>query len=213
MGGERLKNIVKKSRLPWALCVFIFLFSLNIPRIFAQSEGPEQGVADIQAVDPIVAAEQTLVLGENTVPAAGPTGSTPSFWVILRTLLVLVLAAAAIYGMVYLIKRFSRRTEVRNPYLKVLASTHLGSNRYVHVVSLGSKAWLVGAAENGVNLISEIDDKDILNVMFLDDSKKGTEQGRFPDFKTILGRLGVQVKPSPTGAENIRKRRERLKGW
>jgi hypothetical protein len=81
-------------------------------------------------------------------------------------------------------------------------------------VSVGSKAWLVGAAEGGVNLISEIEDKDTLDALLLEDSRRSAEaaQGRFIDFKTMLRRLGVPVQPGAPTAENIRKRRERLKG-
>jgi len=82
------------------------------------------------------------------------------------------------------------------------------------VVSVGSKAWLVGASEGGVGLISEIEDKDILNALFLEDSRKSAEapQGRFLDFRAMLRRLGMPVESGVPGAENIRKRRERLKG-
>jgi flagellar protein FliO/FliZ len=95
----------------------------------------------------------------------------------------------------------------------VLASAHPGSNRYAHIVAAGSKAWLVGAAEGGVNLISEIEDKDMLNALFLEDSRKSAEvpAGRFLEFKTMLRRLGMPVDSGTPGADSIRKRRERLK--
>jgi flagellar protein FliO/FliZ len=128
--------------------------------------------------------------------------------------LMLALAAAAIYGVVFFIKRASRRVELRDPFLRILASAHLGSNRYAHVIALGSKAWLVGAAEGGVNLVSEIEDKDTLDALFLEDSRKSAEAapGRFIDFKTMLRRLGMKVDSGAPGADNIRKRRERIKG-
>jgi len=135
-------------------------------------------------------------------------------WAIVQMVLVLVLAAAAIYGVVFIIKRASKRTVVNDPYLKVLANSHLGANRYVHIVSVGSRVWLLGASDGGVNLISEIDDKDVINAMLLDDSRKSADntQGRFPDFLSILKRMGTSVQPRTPGANEIRKRRERLKG-
>jgi flagellar protein FliO/FliZ len=129
-------------------------------------------------------------------------------------LLVLALAAAAIYGAVYFIKRSSRPTANNDPFLKILASTHLGSNRYVHIVSVGSKAWLLGASEGGVNLISEVEDADTVNALLLEDSRKiaETSQGRIPDFLSILRRLGVKTENKDAfAADEIRKRRERLK--
>ncbi|MDR1575689.1 MAG: flagellar biosynthetic protein FliO [Treponema sp.] len=178
--------------------------------------GPESAEADPS--DPIRAAEEALLLEDaETGPPAAPVSSAGT---IFRMLLTLVLAAAAIYGAVYFIKRSSRRAEVRNPFLKILAGAHLGANRYVHIVAVGSKAWLVGAGEGGVNLIAEIEDKDILNAMFLEDSRKSAESapGRFLDFRAMLRRLGapvdsgVPVESGAPGADTIRKRRERLKG-
>ena len=188
-------------------CLCILLFSLNISHVYAQSEASEQPRAE----DPLDAFERALTQEGGTNSGQSAANPPSSIWVIFRTLLVLILAAAAIYGVVFLIKKASRRTEAQDPFLKVLASAPLGSGRYAHVVGLGSKAWLIGAAENGVNLISEIDEKEILDALFLDDSKRSAG-GRVIDFKTVLSRFGMQVKSGLPGTENISKRRDRLKG-
>ncbi|MDR1251211.1 MAG: flagellar biosynthetic protein FliO [Treponema sp.] len=184
--------------------------------VFAQSAPFPDPAAELSQTedspaDPITAAERSLILEENE---SAPAPSVSSVGTILRMVLTLALAAAAIYGVIYFIKRASRRAEVKDPFLKILASAHLGSNRYAHVVAVGSRAWLLGAAESGVHLISEIEDKDILNAMFLEDSRKSAEtpSGRFLDFKTMLRRLGIPVESGTSAADNIRKRRERLKG-
>jgi flagellar protein FliO/FliZ len=211
--------------------VFIatFIACILVPTLYAQDEeaagvpavepAAESPAAEAPAVDPLVterirAYEETLMLEE------GETGTTPSpvssVWSILRVLLTLVLVAAAIYGLVFFIKKASKGKTVRDPFLKVLASAPLGVNKNAFVVSVGSQAWLVGTAENGVNLIGEIGDKDILNAMLLEDSKRSeageTPAGRFSDFKSFLRKLGMQFESGEPGPGNIRKRRERLKG-
>lgn len=221
MGGEKLNWSYGVNRpLFAAFLAGVCLFVIN-SRIFAQQEvSPDWGasVADESpqtngSTDPIRAAEQALIL-EETAAGPGPTAPALSLGTILRMLLTLVLAAAAIYGVIYVIKRASRRVEVRDPFLKILAGAHLGSNRYVHIVAVGSKAWLVGAGEGGVQLIAEIEDKDMLNALFLEDSRKNAEgaPGRFLDFRAMLRRLGMPVESGLPGADAIRKRRERLKG-
>jgi len=212
LGGERLKLLKNNYRRFPAVFLIIFLFSLNISRVFAQSEAGDQTPA--QTTGPIRTAEQSIPYPTDTNAAQTSANSASSIWVVVRMLLVLVLAAAAIYGVVFFIKKAARPSIARDPYLKILASAPLGTNRSAYVISLGSKAWLVGAAENGVNLISEIDEKEILDAMLLDDSKKssGPGGGRVLDFKTILSRFGWQLKAGMPGADNIRKRRERLKG-
>jgi flagellar protein FliO/FliZ len=208
LGGEKLK-FINKCRLPWTVYLFILLFSINNLRAHAQSETPEQ------TIDPITAAEQNLPVEGGDDAAPIPVGGAGSVWGIVRMLLVLALAAAAIYGVVFFIKKGARRADTLDPYLKVLAGVHLGGGRYAQVLSLGSKAWLVGVSDGGVTLISEIEDKEILDTMLLDDSKKSAERGAGGalDFKAILSRFGVNVKSGLPGPENIRKRRERLRGW
>ncbi|MCL2410909.1 MAG: flagellar biosynthetic protein FliO, partial [Treponema sp.] len=80
-------------------------------------------------------------------------------------------------------------------------------------VAVGSKVWLVGAAENGVNLISEIEDKETVDAMLLDDSRKVENPStRFGDFMSLLRRMGVKASSQTPGADAIRERRERLRG-
>ncbi|MCL2214334.1 MAG: flagellar biosynthetic protein FliO [Treponema sp.] len=167
---------------------------------------------DVAAEDARRIAEQSMMFGEGSAPVAPPAGVDT--WAIVRMILVLVLAAAAIYGVVFLFKRASKQTPSNDPFLKILASAHLGSNRYVHVVAVGTKTWLLGSCDGGVSPIGEINDPDIINAMLLEDSRKTAEsvQGRFPDFMSLLRRAGVSAKINTPGADEIRKRRERLKG-
>ena len=154
-----------------------------------------------------------MLIGDGVTADSAAAPARSPIWPVVRMILVLALVAAALYGVVFFIKKAGRKPEVQDQNLKVLAGVHLGSNRYAHVISLGSKAWLVGTADGGVNLIAEIDEKEILDSMLLDASKKSVIPGQTLDFKAILGRLGLQIKPPQFGADKIRKRRDRLKGW
>ena len=215
LGGEKLKLSYYTLRISFA--VFFMgtgLLFIQTPAVFAQTDTSQDNVpeAGFPIEDPILVAEQALTLEDGAAAALAPSG--PSTGTVIRMVLTLALAAAAIYGVIFFIKRVSRRTGEKDPFLKILASAHLGYNRYTHVVAVGSKAWLLGAGEGGVSLISEIEDKDILNALFLEDSRKSAEvpAGRFLDFKAMLRRLGMPVESGAPGAGNIRKRRERLKG-
>jgi flagellar protein FliO/FliZ len=146
---------------------------------------------------------------DETLPAP-----TPTIFVVLRMVLVLALAALAIYGVVYFFKRLSRPPEQKNPYLKVLASAPLTTSSSVSVVVLGNNAWLVGAGSDGVSLIAEVTDREIVDAMLLEDSRKGPGGGsKFLDFSAILRRLGGGNGVSADkrfSADDLRKRRERL---
>ncbi len=160
--------------------------------------------------------ETALILGEPT--ANGTVApATSSVWVVIKMVLVLALVAAAVYGVVFVLKKVARPTEKKDPFLRVLATASVGSNRFVHVVALGSKAYLVGSGDAGVNLIAEVDDKETLDAMLLDESQRDAE-GRGPgtlDFKTILRRFSPPSSGTPNAqasVEKLRKRRERIQG-
>lgn len=187
---------------------------LPIAGVFAQEEA---GYADPAgaAIDAHTLAEQAIILGEGGA-GIGVVPPVISPMRVFQVILTLAVVAAAIYGFVFLLKKASRGggRASQDPFLKVLATVPVGTNRGVHVVSVGSQAWLVGSAEQGVNLIGEITDKETLDDMKLADSRKSAEfpAGRLPDFKSMLRRLGAQGDPPASGPENIRRQSDRLKG-
>jgi flagellar protein FliO/FliZ len=129
--------------------------------------------------------------------------------------LVLALVAAAVYGIVFMLKRVARPREGTDPNLKVLSSAYLGSGRYVHVISAGSKAWLVGSADGGVTLIAPLEEKEAVDAMMFENARRAAEGGRgkMPDFRSILRSRGAGAVPDGRPApENLRNQRERLKG-
>ncbi|MCL1994087.1 MAG: flagellar biosynthetic protein FliO [Spirochaetes bacterium] len=213
---------LNNRRIIFAFCLaaaLAFAFAFASAPAFAQDfsePAPEPVLAPAPAapaleIDPILAAEQAIIL--DAAPSVAMPAAPATTGVILRMVLTLVLVALAVYGIVFFMKRAGRRTEASDPFLKILASANLGANRHAHVVSVGSKAWLLGASEGGVSLIGEIDDKDVLDAMFREDARKSsqTAQTRLPDFKAALSRFGAQAGAAPS-AENIRKYSERLKG-
>jgi flagellar protein FliO/FliZ len=211
----KLKLSVGVSR-PLITILALCIGTLFIAGVFAQDE--EAALPEAPVPDPITVAEQGLFWNDSTT-RTGQAVPAASAWSILRLLLTLAVVAAAVYGLVYVFKRISRGNMAQDPFLKILASSPLGTNRSVHVVSVGSQAWLVGSAESGVTLISEIQDKDILNVLLLEDSRRSAEEpvgglaGRLPDFKSLLQRLGMPTESNvPPGPESIRERSKRLKG-
>ena len=199
LGGRELK--IPK----FALLMLSIGLLIQIPAVSAQEE-------EAAAIDPYRLAEMEYTISEGSA-GIEQEADAPLIWPVIRMVLVLLLVAVAVYGVVFIIKRDSKPAAAVDPFLKVLASTPLGYNRYAHIVAAGSKAWLVGAGESGVNLISEIEDKDLIDAMMLEDSKKSVQSpGKFPDFVSLLRKFGAPAQKNASGADEIRKRRERLRG-
>ncbi|MDR1307279.1 MAG: flagellar biosynthetic protein FliO [Treponema sp.] len=159
----------------------------------------------------MVRPEEEAMLFSDDLPETAE-GSISPFPAILRMVLVLALVAASIYLVVFFLRRLSRPQVEQSPHLKILASTHLGGGRYVHVVSVGTKAWLVGAGEGGINPIAEITDREAVDAMALDASKKYAEKPVLPAFRELLEKFAGGAAPREQNhLENIKQRRERFK--
>ena len=197
------------------LLFFICSFGSVVP-LYAQAPSDQEQAAEALQRSPGI--DESSILLSETAPAPLPNGGS-SVFVMLRMVLVLALAALAIYGVVFFIKRLARPRENIDPHLKVLARAPLSSESFVAVVSLGAKAWLVGGGSGGVNLISEVDDTESLETMLLEDAGRSADAGtrRLFDFGSLLKRPGADrsAKKDPIGsslAESLRKQRERLGG-
>jgi flagellar protein FliO/FliZ len=137
--------------------------------------------------------ETTLSLGDASAPAkaANAAAGTSTLAYSLRMVLVLALVLAAIYGVYRLMKSLSKPRTEAGSAVKLLASTSLGTGRSLHVVALGSKAYLVGATDASVNLVTEVLDKEYLDALILEaaTSPERTRPGTAGDFGELLSKL------------------------
>jgi flagellar protein FliO/FliZ len=144
-------------------------------------------VGTARAVD-----ETTLSLGDAgaaTRAASSAAGSnTLSYF--LRMILVLALVLAAIYGVYRLMKGFARTKVSDDSAIRVLATTALGQGKALHVVSLGSKAYLIGATDAAVSLVAELEDKDFVDALALQASMAPSpKKGAGANFGELLAGL------------------------
>ncbi|MDR2210292.1 MAG: flagellar biosynthetic protein FliO [Spirochaetaceae bacterium] len=172
---------------------------------------PPPGEEPAAAAGSSKAEERTYLFSDDTV-SGGPAASPPVF-AILRMILVLALVAAVIYLAVFFLRRLSRPQEEQNPHLRILASTHLGNGRFLHIVSMGTQTWLIGSGEGGINHIADIQDRELVDAMILEASKKKAEApGPLPGFQALLKRFSGGIgREEQNRLENIRQRRERFK--
>jgi flagellar protein FliO/FliZ len=157
--------------------------------------------------------ERSLVLGEAATDEAASNTGVSAFAVI-RMVLALALAAAAIYGVAYLFKRGNRAKTADNPHLKVLSTVRVGPSNMAAILSVGTKAWLVGSGEKGLSLIAEITEQEAIDAMLLDESVKAADSGSLFDFGTLLRRVFPAARSGgeSLSTDNLRRQRERLKG-
>jgi hypothetical protein len=78
---------------------------------------------------------------------------------------------------------------------------------------VGTKAWLVGSGEGGINHIADITEQEAVDAMQLDSSKKSAEVDLNPlqNFQALLKKLSGVSSREQDSLEKIRQRRERFK--
>jgi flagellar protein FliO/FliZ len=212
LGGEKLNN----ARFVLFAALIVSIILTQFPVYAQEADNALPGAAELQQERRPAVSEDTIVFGEQA-PMESTLGDT-SVWVIVRMVLVLALAALAIYGVVFFIKRLSKPPKARDPNLKVLATMPLGTDSFAAVVSVGTKAWLVGGGTGaGLSLIAEIDEQEALETMLLDESQKNAETGtgRILDFRAMFNRFGnANNTKNELGshADTLKKQRDRLKG-
>ncbi|MDR1867610.1 MAG: flagellar biosynthetic protein FliO [Treponema sp.] len=162
---------------------FITVLATVAPYLFSQESGTENP-------------EQTIILAPES---SNPPNDTTSVWVIIRAVIVLLIVAIAIYGVIFILKRSLKPHISNDPYLKVVAGISLGMSRSVHVITLGTRAWLVGSSEGSISLIAEITDKELIDTLILN----GSQQHSSTSFSHLLQQLSLS---------NIRKKREHIRG-
>jgi flagellar protein FliO/FliZ len=144
----------------------------------------QEGGGDVPAAGQVTTDESTLLLGEENAEEAAPE-ITPlaSFGVgdFLRMVLVLALVVGLIYGVFHFIKKAGGPRDSGMRFIRVLETRPLAGNRHLHLVEIGNEVLLVGSAENGVSLVSQVSDKETLDGIQLAASRAAPPAGSFAD--------------------------------
>ena len=81
-------------------------------------------------------------------------------WMFLKMLFALgVVSAAAVIVLKYVVPRWCLPRKLKQgQYFKVLARYFLGPKKFLCLVSVGKRKYILGVADHGINLISEVTD-------------------------------------------------------
>ncbi len=125
-----------------------------------------------------VETEETMLLLDDeeeaaVVPADETLNNNPiiSTWDFVKMLLILAVVVGVIYLIFFLLKRGFKKQLPENDLIQVVGSRTLSGNRSIHLVELGKSLFLLGSADGGVSLISEIRDQETLDILKLERSQ------------------------------------------
>jgi len=140
--------------------------------------------------------ESSLLIGESQ----GKFKS--SVWPFIEMILVLLVVVAAIYGVLYFLKRRGAGTGSNDQFLRRVAYLSLGQGKSVEVVTLVDHgAYLIGVTEGGINLISEVKDPELIQAMnlYADKTSNSSKPKNFADILDIFMPGGPREKQSSAG--------------
>ena len=148
--------------------------------------------------------------GEEPEPVNVPLIST---WDFVRMLFILGAVIGVIYLIFFFLKRGLRKQIPENDLIHLIGSRSLSGNRALHLIEVGKSIFLVGSADGGVSLISEIQDREAVDILRLESS--ATARKAPQAFSNLLQALLKPVKKHGSNinetVNNMKLQRERLK--
>ena len=148
--------------------------------------------------------------------------------VFVRMVVVLVIVIAVICAIFALMRKTMNPGSETDPFLRKVSSIALSPGKSVQIVTLIDKAYLVGVSDNGVNLIAQVDDKELVDAMnvYADKTSRQKKPRNFNDVLSLFMPGGFRVKEvervSKTGSaygdlasdaeDMFRRQSERLSG-
>lgn len=152
------------TRRVYALLYALMLLSTPL---FAQEREEPSGQSESDTAVGAPIDERLLLIGDEADGAAigGEVGNTRAigFGDVLRMLLVLGVVIAVIYITFALLKRASRSQVRSSTLIHSLSSMPLGGNRALHLIRVGERHYLIGSAEQNVQLIEAIEDQETID--------------------------------------------------
>ena len=166
----------------------LILFSISIS-VFAQNSGAQAAASD-NAVSSETQITLNLADDNNAESNLSVTGGQKqsAVWPFIKMFLILAVLVAAIYGVIYFIKRNVNKTVDEDQYLRRVAFLNLAPGKSVEVITLLEHAYIVGVSDAGINLISEVDDKELVEAMNLN-SDKNRKVTKPKNFREELERI------------------------
>ena len=133
----------------------------------------QQGISENSAVSLSSVDESTITLAvQEPSSSAADTGN--SFFLVLRMIFVLAIVIVLIYGVLLFLKKTNATERNNDMFLRQVASVNVAPGKSVQIVTLTDKhAFLIGVSDNSVNLISKIDDIELVQAMNLYADRKG----------------------------------------
>ncbi len=170
--------------------VFIFVFLISVIPSFVYSQQSTNLQTNNQGLFQFDRPDQEIKL--------------PGFFgMVVKTLVILGVFGFGIY---YIFRYISKKQGIAFPSLniiKIIASVPVGTNRFIQIVEVGNKYYLIGSTDNNIRLLSEIIDKETLDMIKVLKNKEN-KSGPPSSFTGFLNNLLGGISKKITAKDNIK---------
>ncbi|MFI3257165.1 MAG: flagellar biosynthetic protein FliO [Spirochaetales bacterium] len=202
--GDIIKNFSKKLL---SAIAFGLVMCLCVNAQTAEENPISDNVTVFERESDFIISDDAISPAQNNPEIQTTSSDSSTLWLFVRMILALVFVVAVIYGIVFVLKKGFVARESESAFLKKAASLTLAPGKSVCVITLVDAAWLVGVSDAGINLIGEINDKELVDRMILEAEKSPSSKPK--DFASILSMFTQSAKQTE---KTLQKQRERLLG-
>ncbi len=140
-----------------------------------------------------------------------------SIWLLVKMIFVLALVIVCIYFVIYFMKRSTKISDTDDPFLRQVSKITLSPGKSVQIVTVLEHAYLIGVSDNSINLIGQIDDKELVDSMniFADKNNNSKRPKSFADILDLFMPKGprssnVYGSSAQNMADSLKKQRDRF---
>ena len=160
----------KLATLKKSLLIFVILFGLtNV--LFSQNNNDSLIVENSVSVS-----EDSTLLQDDYFSSNNETSNLnlkqPSTaWTFIKMILFLCLVVAAIYAVMWFFKKKVNNTKSDDNFLRRVSSLNIGPGKSVEIVTLLDNAYILGVTDSNINVIDQIEDKELIEALNLNFDK------------------------------------------
>lgn len=185
--GSRLNILLHRTSCTFTVFVVsLFVIPLSCFPLFAETSSSQDyldqeiqlDTGDTPALDNFQAESSTTRVDRS---------SSSMTWYLLKTLLVLVVLSAGVWGLL----KFMKSTGIggaSNPFMSIHSTLALGQSQYLQIVQVGKRFYMLGVTDSQVQLLGEIEDEDTITDLRLysGTSEEETESNQNKGFQKIF---------------------------
>lgn len=152
--------------------LLIFVILLGITNVlFSQNNNDSLNVENSVSVSEDSALLQDDYFSSNNETSNLNLKQPSTAWTFIKMILFLCLVVAAIYAVMWFFKKKVNNTKSDDNFLRRVSSLNIGPGKSVEIVTLLDNAYILGVTDSNINVIDQIEDKELIEALNLNFDK------------------------------------------